>query len=80
LISCEYNPHLDGKIVEFDVAYVKDTSYLKDEKDVLKAVLFSLIHKNVDYAANIVRKSNISEANKRKILEFLSQPLPILLG
>lgn len=41
----------------------------------LKAVLFSLIHKNVDYAANIVRKSNISEANKRKILEFLSQPL-----
>jgi FkbM family methyltransferase len=75
LISCEYNPHLDGEIVEFDVAYVKDSSYLEDEKSVLKAVLFCLIHKNVDYAANIVRKSNISEVNKLKILEFLSQPL-----
>ncbi len=75
LIFCEYNPHLDGEIVEFNVAYVKDCSYLKDELSVIKSFLFSLIHKNVNYAANIIRKSSISKVKKIKILNFISQPL-----
>lgn len=52
-----------------------DESHRKDELNVIKSFLFSLIHKNVNYAANIIRKSNISEVKKIKILNLISQPL-----
>ncbi len=75
LISCEYNPYLGGEIVELDVAYVRDTNYLKKEEDLLKAFVFSLIHSNVDFAANLIRFSSLTESRKREILELISQPL-----
>lgn len=73
LIFCEYNPDLGREIVEFDVAYVKDS--LEIEDDLVKAVLFCLVHNNLDFAANLVRRSRVSEQKKSKIMELLSQPL-----
>ncbi len=75
LISCEYNPDLGGEIVEFDVAYVKDSTELELEDDLVKAVLFCLVHNNLNFAANLVRRARISEQKKSKIMELLSQPL-----
>ncbi len=74
LIFCEYNPDLGGEIVEFDVAYVRDITQLNPENKLLKAILFCLVHKNLDFAANLVRRSHLSDSQKLKILDFLSQP------
>lgn len=75
LIFCEYNPDLGGEVVEFDVAYVRDSTDLELEDDLVKAVLFCLVHNNLNFAANLVRRSRVSEQKKSQIMEFLSQPL-----
>lgn len=75
LIYCQYNPNYGGEIVEFDVAYVKDLQLLKTEADVMRAVMFCLIHGNYEFAANIVRLSNIDDDKKLNILDILNLPL-----
>ncbi|MEH1999180.1 MAG: FkbM family methyltransferase [Nostoc sp.] len=75
LISCQYNPSFGGEIMELDVAFVRDINFLNNEEDILKGVLFCLIHSNFEFAANIVRDSDIDEANKMAILEILDLPL-----
>lgn len=75
LIFCEYNADLGGEIVEFDLAYVRDSIDLELEEDLVKAVLFCLIHHNLSFAAHLVRRSRVSEQKKSQILELLSQPL-----
>lgn len=74
-ISCEYNPNYGGEIIEFDVAYVKDIKYFQQEEDILKSIVFSLIHNNIDFAANIVRKSFLIQKKKIELLEILNKPL-----
>ena len=75
LIFCEYNADLGGEIVEFDVAYIRDLTKSHQEENLLKAILFCLVHKNLDFAANLVRMSHLSSSKKLKIMEILSQPL-----
>lgn len=75
LIFCEQCAEFAGEIVELDLAYVRDIAKLETEEKVAKAVLFCLIHKNLKFAAHLVRRSSLSEEKKIQILKVLSQPL-----
>lgn len=75
LIYCQYNPNYGGEIIEFDVAYVKNSQSLKNEEDIIKAAMFCLIHGNYEFAASIVRGADIDETQKLTILEILNLPL-----
>lgn len=75
LIYCQYNPNYGGEIVELDVAYVRNIKSLDQEENLVKAVLFCLIHNNFDFAANLIRISALSTAKKIEILELIGQPL-----
>lgn len=77
LIYCQYNPNLGGEIVELDVAYVKNTNFLNTTADIMRAVIFCLVHSNLEFAANIVRSSTLDETKKMSILEILDQPLDL---
>ncbi len=75
LIFCEYNGDLGGEIVEFDAAYVRDVNSLSTQEDVIKSVLFCSIHKNIEFAANLIRRSSLSTDEKKEMLSILERPL-----
>ena len=75
LIFCEYNADLGGELVEFDVAYVKDINHITSKEQLMKSILFCCIHKNLDFAANLVRRSSLMLSEKEEILNLLSLPL-----
>lgn len=75
LIFCEYNADLGGELVEFDVAYVRDSQSIQSTTELLKVVLFCCVHKNLDFAVNAVRNSCLSVAEKQDVLALFSQPL-----
>ena len=75
LIFCEYNADLGGELVEFDVAYVKDINHITSKEELMKSILFCCVHKNLTFAANLVRKSFLTTSEKEKILNLFSQSL-----
>ncbi len=75
LFLLEKNPGYAGEVVEIDVAYVKDINLLETEEEVAKAILFCVIHRNLPFAAHIVRNSHLSDSKKIQILQMFSQPL-----
>ncbi|MDJ0706963.1 MAG: hypothetical protein QNJ46_27120, partial [Leptolyngbyaceae cyanobacterium MO_188.B28] len=48
---------------------------LSTQEDVIKSVLFCSIHKNIEFAANLIRRSSLSTDEKKEMLSILERPL-----
>lgn len=75
LIRNTHHDNFEGEVLEVEVAYVNRAHILNTKSNVIKAVLFSLVHKNVRYAAMLVRTSGLSSALKKQLLKLLDQPI-----
>jgi FkbM family methyltransferase len=74
LVFCQNNPNYAGEILELDVAYVRDVTSLPTLEKLLSAVLFCVVHNNLEFAGHLVRRSTLLAAAKTELLALLGQP------
>jgi FkbM family methyltransferase len=75
IYKSQSSPYFAGEVFELNVAYVRDIADLDNEERVVKAVLFCVSHRNLEFAAHLVRRSGLSNTKKLQLLKLLSKPL-----
>jgi len=75
LIRNVHHNNFEGEILEAEVAYVNQKLASTSKSATIKAVIFSLIHDNIRYAAKLIRTSELTADFKCKLLSLMDQPM-----